>query len=116
MPRVNNSPAGRARRKKILKNAKGNVGARSKLYKQAKLTVEKGWAYAYAARRAKKRDFRSLWIMRISAAVKQHDLSYSKFISALKNKDIILNRKVLADIAVRNPETFSSIVQETKTT
>lgn len=114
MPRVKHAPAGKARRKKILKAAKGNFNARGNLYKQAKLTVERGWAFAYAARRAKKRDFRGLWIMRISAAAKEQGISYSQFISGLKKQDIQLNRKVLADLAIRNPEAFSQLAQEAK--
>jgi large subunit ribosomal protein L20 len=111
MPRVKSSVASRKRRKKILKHAKGYFGGRSKLYRPAKDAVEKGWEHAYRHRREKKRDFRKLWIQRINAASRQHGLSYSRFIHGLDEAQIELNRKVLADLAVREPEAFEELVR-----
>ncbi|MBS3741095.1 MAG: 50S ribosomal protein L20 [Candidatus Cloacimonetes bacterium] len=113
MARVTNKPASRKRRKKILKNAKGFRGSR-KLYRNAKEAVRKGWQYSYRDRKTRKRNFRKLWITRINAAVREHDLSYSRFIHGLKQLDIELNRKTLAELAVNNPETFAKIVNATK--
>lgn len=112
MPRATNNPASRARRKKIMKAARGFFGARSKVYTVAKNTVEKGWQYAFRDRRFKKRVYRRLWIARINAAVRQQGegLSYSRFIHALGKQGIGLNRKVLADLALNNPTTFKAIV------
>ncbi len=109
MPRATNSPASRRRHKRLLKHAKGNRGARSKLFRKARETVERGWNFAYRDRRARKRDFRRLWIMRINAAARLHGLSYSRFIAGLKRADIALDRKVLADVAVHDPEAFAKI-------
>ncbi|GAA5220989.1 50S ribosomal protein L20 [Membranihabitans marinus] len=114
MPRSVNSVASRKRRKKILRQAKGYFGARSKVYTVAKNAVEKGLQYAYRDRRNKKRNFRKLWIARINAATRLEGMSYSKFIHALKKEDIQLNRKVLADLAMNEPETFSAIVAKVK--
>jgi len=114
MPRATNAVASRRRRKKILKAAKGYFGARSKVYTVAKNAVEKGLQYAYRDRRNKKRSFRQLWISRINAATRQHDLSYSNFIHLLKEKDIILDRKVLADLAFNHPEVFDAVVEKVK--
>ena len=111
MPRATNSVASRRRRKKIMKAAKGYFGARSKVYTVAKNAVEKGLTYAYRDRRNKKRNFRQLWIARINAGVREHGMSYSVFMHKLKENDIELNRKVLADMAMNNPDTFKAIVQ-----
>jgi large subunit ribosomal protein L20 len=112
MPRSVNSVASRKKRKKILKQAKGYFGARSKVYTVAKNALEKGLQYAYRDRKAKKRTFRRLWIARINAAARQQGLSYSVFIHMLKQNDIELNRKVLADLAMNNPEGFKAIVDK----
>lgn len=109
MPRSVNAVASRARRKKILKAAKGYFGARSKVFTVAKNAVEKGLLYAYRDRRNKKRAFRRLWIARINAATRMHGLSYSKFIHLLNQKDIDLNRKVLADLAMNHPDRKSVV-------
>ncbi len=112
MPRATNNVAARQRRKKILKAAKGYRLGRGNLYNTAKDQVEKGWLYAYRDRRAKKRNFRSLWIVRINAACRLHGLSYSKFINLLNKAEIDLNRKVLADMAVNNPQDFEALVKQ----
>ncbi len=112
MPRSVNAVASRQRRKKILKLAKGYFGARKNVYTVAKNAVEKAWQYAYRDRKNKKRAFRRLWIVRINAAVREHGLSYSKFINQLKKADININRKVLADLAMNHPDTFKEIVQK----
>ncbi len=114
MPRSVNSVASRKRRKKILKQAKGYFGARSKVYTVAKNAVEKGLQYAYRDRKQKKRQFRSLWIARINAGVRQYDMSYSVFMHKLGQKGIELNRKVLADLAMNHPEAFKAIVDAVK--
>ena len=111
MPRSSNSVASRKRRKKILKKAKGYFGRRKNVYTVAKNAVEKGLSYAYRDRKNKKRVFRSLWITRINAAARQHVLSYSELINKLKVKDIDINRKVLADLAMNDPEKFSDIIK-----
>ncbi|GBD90974.1 50S ribosomal protein L20 [bacterium BMS3Abin04] len=111
MPRTNNAPASRKRRKKILKLAKGYWGSRSKVYTVAKHSVEKGLQYAYRDRKAKKRTFRKLWIVRINAAARLNGTTYSKLIHALQNKGVDINRKVLASLAVENPQAFSDIVK-----
>jgi len=111
MPRVKNSVASRKRRKKILKQAKGYWGGKSRLLKTAKESVERAMLYSYRDRRARKRDFRRLWITRINAAVRPHGLNYSSFIHMLDKKGIGLNRKVLADLAVTDPMSFSKIVE-----
>lgn len=112
MPRSVNAVASRQRRKKILKLAKGYFGARKNVYTVAKNAVEKAWQYAYRDRKNKKRIFRRLWIVRINAAVREHGLSYSKFMNQLKKADINMNRKVLADLAMNHPDTFKEIVQK----
>ncbi|MEL6926306.1 MAG: 50S ribosomal protein L20 [Bacteroidota bacterium] len=114
MPRSVNHVASRARRKKIMKMAKGYFGARSKVYTVAKNAVEKGLTYAYRDRRNKKRAFRRLWIVRINAAARQEGISYSRLIHLLNEANIGLNRKVLADLAVNNPETFKAVVAKVK--
>ena len=114
MPRVKRGFKARRRRKKILKLAKGYFGARSRCYKQARAAVEKGLTYAYRDRRVKKRLYRRLWIQRINAACRMYGLSYSRFVNGLKNAGITLNRKVLADLAVTEPEAFKAIVERVK--
>ena len=111
MPRATNNPASRARRKKIMKAARGFFGARSKVYTVAKTTVEKGWQYAFRDRKFKKRVYRRLWIARINAAVRTFGLSYSRFIHLLDKNEVGLNRKVLADLALNHPDTFASVVK-----
>ena len=111
MPRSVNAVASRARRKKVLKLAKGNFGSRGNVWTVAKNTVEKGLTYAYRDRKNKKRQFRSLWIARINAATRINGMSYSKFICGLKKAGIDLNRKVLADLAMNNPAAFEKIVK-----
>lgn len=114
MPRSVNAVASRARRKKILKLAKGNYGARKNVWTVAKNTVEKGLIYAYRDRKQKKRNFRALWIVRISAAARLEGMSYSVLMGKLKKADIELNRKVLADLALNNPEAFKAIIAKVK--
>ena len=114
MPRSVNSVASRARRKKILSRTRGNFLARRNVWTVAKNTYEKGLTYAYRDRRAKKREFRSLWIQRINAASRQYGLSYSQFMGRLAKQNIGLNRKVLADLAMNNPEAFEAIVNSVK--
>ncbi|HOK27289.1 MAG TPA: 50S ribosomal protein L20 [Bacteroidales bacterium] len=114
MPRSVNSVASRARRKKILKQTKGYFGSRKNVYTVAKNTLEKGLLYAYRDRKAKKRNFRSLWIQRINAGVRQYGMSYSEFMGKLSQKGITLNRKVLADLAMNHPEAFKAVVEKVK--
>ncbi|MCS6818722.1 MAG: 50S ribosomal protein L20 [Chitinophagales bacterium] len=114
MPRSVNSVASRARRKKILKKAKGYFLSRSKVYTVAKNAVEKAGVYAYIGRKRKKRDLRSLWITRINAAVRQEGLKYSEFISKIAEKGIELNRKALADLALNHPDAFKALVAKVK--
>ena len=114
MPRAVNAVASRARRKKGLKLAKGNFGSRGNVWTVAKNTVEKGLQFAYAHRQLKKRTFRSLWITRINAAVRAQGMTYSQFIGKLNAKGIVLNRKVLADLAMNEPKAFEAIVKEVK--
>lgn len=114
MPRSVNSVASRARRKKVMKQAKGYFGRRKNVWTVAKNAVEKAMSYAYRDRRAKKRNFRSLWITRINAGARQHGMSYSQFMGKLKANNIELNRKVLADLAMNHPEAFQAIVSLVK--
>ena len=114
MPRSVNSVAKRARRKKVLKQAKGYFGRRKNVWTVAKNAVDKAMQYSYRDRRAKKRTFRALWITRINAGAREHGLSYSQFMGALKANDIELNRKVLADLAMNNPEAFKAVVDKVK--
>ncbi len=114
MPRVKNSVATRRRRKKVLKLAKGAYGARSKLFKSAKETVKRGLTYAYRDRRQKKREFRALWIARISAAVRANGLNYSEFMHGMKLAGIEIDRKVLADIAANDAAAFTAIVDKAR--
>jgi len=109
MPRARNNVAAHRRHKKILRQAKGNYGGRSRLYRTARETVQKGLAYAYRDRRNRKRDFRRLWIIRINAAARLNGLSYSAFINGLKKAGVLLNRKMLADIAVRDSKAFAEL-------
>ena len=102
------------KRRKILKQAKGYFGAKSKLYRTAREQVMKSGQYAYIGRKQKKRDFRALWITRINAACRLNDISYSRFVSGLKKANVTLNRKVLADMAVREPEAFANLVEIAK--
>ena len=111
MPRSVNAVASRARRKKVLKLAKGNFGSRGNVWTVAKNTVEKGLTYAYRDRKNKKRQFRSLWIQRINAAARSHGMTYSEFRGKVNAKGIQLNRKVLADLAMNNPAAFEKIVK-----
>lgn len=114
MPRPKRSVASRARRKKVLKQAKGYYGARSRSFKVAKQAVIRAGQYAYRDRRQRKRQFRSLWIMRINAAARQHGLSYSRFIAGLKQAAIDMDRRVLADLALQEPEAFGALAEKAK--
>jgi large subunit ribosomal protein L20 len=114
MPRVKRGTKGRARHKKVMKLAKGNVGGRGKLYRAARETVEKGLTYAYRDRRVRKREFRSLWIVRINAAARLAGLSYSQLIHGLQKGGIAIDRKMLADLAMRDPSGFSAIAEIAK--
>lgn len=109
MPRVKTTTTRLKRRNKILRAAKGARGGRSKLYKTAKETAERAMQYAYRDRRNKKRDFRRLWIVRINAAARAHDLSYNQFMAGLKRAGVEINRKLLADLAVRDPAAFGEL-------
>ena len=114
MPRVTRGNKKLLRRKKILKLAKGFFGTKKSNYRTAKEAVEKSLTYAYRDRRNKKRDFRKLWNIRINAAVREHDMNYSTFMNGLKKADILLNRKVLSNLAIHDPETFKLIVDKAK--
>jgi large subunit ribosomal protein L20 len=114
MPRSVNAVASRRRRKKILDQTKGYWGSGKNVYTVAKNTLEKGLTYAYRDRRTKKRNFRALWIQRINAATREYDMSYSELMGKLKGKNIILNRKVLADLALNNPEAFEAVINVVK--
>ena len=114
MPRSVNAVASRARRKKVLKLAKGNYGSRGNVWTVAKNTVEKGLQYAYAHRQLKKRTYRSLWITRINAAVRAYGMTYSEFMGKVNAKGIALNRKVMADLAMNEPKAFEAIVKAVK--
>lgn len=111
MPRATNNVAAKKRHNKVLKKARGNYGARSRLYRTALETVQKGMQYAYRDRKAKKREFRALWITRISAAARMNGTNYSQFMSGLKRAGVNLNRKALADIAARDAATFEHLVK-----
>ena len=114
MPRANSTVPRHRRHRKIVKFAKGYYGARKSNFRSAKDAVEKAWQYAYRDRRTNNRNFRRLWIIRINAAVRLHGLSYSKFISAMKDKNIELNRKTLAHMAVHDPDGFAEVVNSVK--
>ena len=112
MPRSVNSVASRARRKKVMKQAKGYFGRRKNVWTVAKNAVEKAMQYAYRDRRNKKRNFRALWITRINAGARQHGMSYSQFMGKVKANNIELNRKVLADLAMNHPDAFKAVVDK----
>ena len=114
MPRSVNAVASRARRKRILKQAKGFYGKRKNVYTVAKNIVEKGMTYAYVGRKNKKREYRQLWIVRINAAVRAEGLTYSEFIDKLNKKGIELNRKILADLAMNEPASFKALIDSIK--
>jgi len=114
MPRSVNHVASRARRKKLMKHAKGYFGRRKNVWTVSKNAVEKALVYAYQGRKQKKRNFRSLWIQRINAGVRQHGLSYSQFIGLCKKNDVNLSRKVMADLAMNHPDAFKAIVDKVK--
>ena len=114
MPRSVNSVASRARRKKVMKLAKGYFGRRKNVWTVAKNAVEKGLVYAFRDRRQKKRNFRSLWITRINAGARAHGMSYSQFMGKVNGANIDLNRKVLADLAMNHPEAFKAVVDKVK--
>ncbi len=114
MTRVKHAPASLRRRKKVMKRAKGQFGARSKLYRTARESVNKGMAYATRDRRNRKREFRALWITRITAACKARGVSYSKFMGGLLKSKVAINRKILADIALRDKKAFSKLAELAK--
>ncbi len=114
MPRSVNNVASRARRKKVLKQAKGYWGRRSNVWTVAKNAVEKAKQYSYRDRKVKKREFRALWIQRINAGAREHGMSYSQLMGALKESEVDLNRKVLADLAMNHPDAFKAIVEKIK--
>jgi large subunit ribosomal protein L20 len=114
MPRARSNVTRLKRKKQVMEAAKGAYGGRSKLWKAAKETVERGWRYAYRDRKNKKREFRRLWIIRINAAANQHGMSYSVFIDGLKKAGLEIDRKILADIAVRDPQAFASIAEQAR--
>lgn len=114
MPRVKGGPKTRRRRNKRLKLAKGQYGAKSRLFRSATESVDKGQTYAYVERRKRKRHFRSLWVARISAAVRLHGLTYSRFINALKKSNILLDRKVLSEMAIQDPAGFGKLTEIAK--
>ena len=114
MPRVRSTVVRLKRKKQVMKAARGNFGGRSKLWKAAKETVERGWVYAYRDRKAKKREFRKLWIIRINAAAHAHDLSYNTFMNGLKKAGILVDRKILADLAVKDPAAFTELAEKAR--
>ena len=114
MPRSVNTVAAKARRKKVIKAAKGYFGRRKNVHTVAKNAVDKAMQYAYIGRKQKKRNFRSLWIQRINAGVREHGMSYSTFMGGISKKGIALNRKVLADLAMNHPEAFKAVVDKVK--
>jgi large subunit ribosomal protein L20 len=114
MPRVKRGPVRRAKRKRLLSRAKGYYQTKSKLYRAAKEAVDKALGYAFVGRRLKKRDFRRLWIVRINAAAREHGLTYGQFINGLKAAGVVLDRKVMADLAVAQPEAFAALAAQAK--
>jgi len=114
MPRARSNVPRLKRKKQIMKAARGAYGGRSKLWKAAKETVERGWKYAYRDRKNKKRDFRRLWITRINAGAHQNDLSYSKFMNGLRKAGIEIDRKILADLAVHDPAAFTALADKAR--
>lgn len=114
MPRATNSPASRKRHKKVLKYAKGYFGNKSRLFRYAKDAVQHAWQHAYIARKKKKANFRGLWIVRLNAACRANDISYSRFIEGLHAANIDLDRKVLSDLAIRDEAAFAAVVAQVK--
>ena len=114
MPRVKGGPQTRQRRKKRLKLAKGQYGGKSRLFRTATESVDKGQAYAFTGRKQRKRDFRRLWVARINAAVRAHGVTYSQFINALKKAGVLINRKMLSEMAIHDPQGFAHLVTVTK--
>jgi large subunit ribosomal protein L20 len=114
MPRVRSNVARLKRKKQIMKAARGNFGGRSKLWKAAKETVERGWVYAYRDRKNKKREFRKLWILRINAAAHQHEMTYSAFMNGLKKAGIEIDRKILSDLAIKDADAFAELAGKAK--
>jgi large subunit ribosomal protein L20 len=114
MPRVKRGVTARRRRNRILNEAKGYYGARSKLFKTAREAVEHGWRYAYRDRKQRKRTFRALWITRINAAAREHDMSYSRLINGLKRANVEVDRKILAQLAVTDPQAFGALADLAK--
>ena len=114
MPRARSNVPRLKRKKGIMKAGRGAFGGRSKLWKATKENVERGWKYAYRDRKAKKRDFRKLWVTRINAAARQNDMSYSVFMNGLKRSGLEVDRKILADLAVHDPEAFSAIAEKVR--
>ena len=114
MPRVKRGVTARKRRNRILSEAKGYYGARSKLFKTAREAVEKGWRYAYRDRKQRKRTFRALWITRINAAARENGLSYSRLINGLKHANVEVDRKILAQLAVTDPKAFGALADLAK--
>ena len=114
MPRARSNVPRLKRKKQIMKAARGAYGGRSKLWKAAKETVERGWRYAYRDRKNRKRDFRRLWITRINAAARQNDMSYSVLMNGLRKAGIEIDRKVLADLAVRDPQAFTALAEQAR--
>jgi large subunit ribosomal protein L20 len=114
MPRVKRSVPARRRRRRILKQAAGYYGGRSRLLKTAREAVERAWRYAYRDRRQRKREFRALWIARINAGVREHDVSYSRFMNGLRKAGVEVDRKILADLAVSDPKAFAELVERAK--
>lgn len=114
MPRVKRSVPARRRRRRILKEAAGYYGGRSRLLKTAREAVERAWRYAYRDRKQRKRQFRALWIARINAGAREHDLSYSRFMNGLHRAGIEIDRKILAELAVRDPKAFGELVERAK--
>jgi len=115
MPRARSNVPRLKRKKQVMKAAKGAFGGRSKLWKAAKETVERGWRYAYRDRKNKKRDFRRLWITRINAGARQNDMSYSTFMSGLHKAGIEIDRKILADLAIHDPAAFTQLAEKART-
>ncbi len=114
MPRVRSNVARLKRKKQIMKAARGNFGGRSKLWKAAKETVERGWVYAYRDRKNKKREFRKLWILRINAAAHQHEMTYSVLMNGLKKAGIEIDRKILSDLAIKDADAFAALAEKAK--
>ena len=114
MPRVKSNVARHKRKKQVMKAARGAFGGRSKLWKAAKETVERGWVYAYRDRKNKKREFRRLWIIRINAAAHQNGLTYNAFMNGLKKAEIEVDRKILSDIAIKDPSAFTALAEQAK--